>query len=114
MIYGIEGCQNIRLSTLSRIKGLKKLELLGRKKIPSFEFLGNCKTLNHLVVTANPLSKTDISALTKNKTLKKVFLGVKDSLIKKIGEINRNAVITNGKTCYSHGKKCHPYSAYYD
>jgi hypothetical protein len=109
----LESCKQFSLDSLRKVKNLKELTLRSQKTIPNFEFLEDLPELQNLAVTANNLSKTDISALAVTK-VPFIFLGVRDLLIHELAKLNRNIVITNGIVTYQNGVEQHSNSPYYD
>ena len=109
----IENSQNTDLDTLGHVQGLARLQLLSRKSIPSFDFLRDIPTLQDLVITANALNRTDISYLLE-APIPKMFLGVRNALIRKIGTANPRTIVTNSAILMHKGVCTHDTSLYYD
>lgn len=109
----IDACKRLNLDSLENIKNLQQLTLRSQKEIQNFNFLKYLPDLKDLVVTANNLSKTDISKLYETK-VPFIFLGVKDSLIRDIAESNSSIVITNGSLTYNKGIKASSNLDYYN
>jgi hypothetical protein len=100
----LEACNRLELDTLGQVRGLTTLELVARRDIPSFDFIGRCPNLKKLVVSANALKQTDMRALHKTRTLQRVFLGMlKERAITDLAMANPHLVVTNGRVCYREG-----------
>ena len=99
----LDGCHNVDLDSLHSVKGLTRLEVLGRKSFPHFKFLTRCKGLRELVVTASPLGKSDLKALEHATSLRRVFLSISDKLVARIGKANKRLLVTNADLTYYKG-----------
>jgi hypothetical protein len=97
----IEACNRLELETLPRVSGLRKLSLIAQRNIPALDWIGRCPSLQSLVITANPLTHADLSALCTSRHLKVAFLGsVSKARILQIAEQNPGLVVTNGDICF--------------
>lgn len=96
--------QKVALQSIANVRGLEELQLTSIRSIPSFDFLEKLGALENLVVTANSLTRTDISYLC-DVGVKRMFLGVATRTIRKIGHANPNVTVTNGKIEMQGGKE---------
>ena len=110
----LESCNRVDLSTVGNIRKLVELHLLSAKSIPSFEFLRSCHDLEELVVSGNPLNKTDLGALRDIRKPRRIFLVVKDALIADLASANPHVIFTNGDVCYVDGEQVATTAPFYE
>jgi hypothetical protein len=100
----LESCKRVDLASLAMVHGLRSLDLLAPGPLPSIDALRGCQSLESLVITATPLSKTDFRVLDDMPSLKWVFLTVGDARVAELSRALPRVMITNGSTCFRAAK----------
>jgi hypothetical protein len=104
----LESCPRVDLTSLAKVRGLRQLRLLAPGALPSITPLLGCESLESLVITATPLSKTDLRALCDLPSLKWVFLAVGDARVAELTKALPRLMVTNGSACFRDTKPVAP------
>jgi hypothetical protein len=107
MQLAIDHCQGVDLNTIGKVTGLDGLRISCHKKIHSLEFLANCTTLRHLVISGSTYVRRAWDPVISSQSLQTAWLGppVTDEEVRSIGEKNVDITISNGRMCYSEGQQ---------
>ena len=102
----METCKRVSFPTLCNVQRLRRLELLGCRGLDNFDWIAGCETLQHLVVTAVPCSRIDLTGLTAARSLRAIFLPAPEKLIASTSASTR-AAVSNGDVWYRRGVRGH-------
>jgi len=92
----IEACTGVKFESIGYVKELVSLRLSGMGNLRSLEFIGSCRWLRSLHITATKLP-VDCSPIYNSETLRLAWLGIPNSDLIHIGEKNPSLVLGNGK-----------------
>jgi hypothetical protein len=120
-ILELEGCHHVDLATLSRVRGLKDLQLLNLRRIDDFSFLRGCRELVSLQVAGSlgapraPLrfAMADFRGLGECPSLRNVGLQLSNARIQELAAEFPHLLISNGGVCF-HGSTELPGDAWRD
>lgn len=107
-------CHKVDLHTLSGVHGLRLMWICGRRLIESWDFITDCRTLEHLVVSGARIATQDWRPIVDSRSLRLAWLGhpVSDRVIHELGTANPQLVVTNGHVCMSEGRRSEVASYY--
>jgi len=96
-------CNALDLDTLRHVIGLRTLALVGVKAPGSLEFVGGCRLLEHLTITATSLMHLALTPLVNHPTLTEVWIPVTDRQIVELAVANKRIATSNGSIYFNCG-----------
>ena len=109
----LQACNNVSLETLANLQQLKRLDLIGCRKLDSLAFVAACSTLETLVLTQAPHGKLDFTPVLESSSLRKLFLSAGGKFLRSLADRNPKLVITNGDVCFHDNASVDPQVAFY-
>ena len=98
----LQACNKLSCDSLRKVRGLRRVDLLGCRGATEFSWMRACKTLQRLSVTATPSSRMDLSTL-RGAHARQLFLSIPAAKLREVSNMLPEAAVSNGDVWYRGG-----------